>query len=44
MIEPSKNLQEIFESSIETAKKLGHEYITVEHIVFEILNDKESYE
>jgi ATP-dependent Clp protease ATP-binding subunit ClpA len=43
MIEPSKNLQDIFEKSIETAKNLGHEYITVEHIVFEILNDKESY-
>ena len=43
MIEPSKSLQEIFEKSIETAKSLGHEYITVEHIVFGILNDKESY-
>jgi ATP-dependent Clp protease ATP-binding subunit ClpA len=44
MIEPSKSLQEIFEKSIETAKSLGHEYITVEHIVFGILNDKESYD
>ena len=44
MIEPSKSLQEIFENSIETAKSLGHEYITVEHIVFGILSDKESYD
>jgi ATP-dependent Clp protease ATP-binding subunit ClpA len=43
MIEPSKSLQDIFENSIETAKSLGHEYITVEHIVFGILNDKEAY-
>jgi ATP-dependent Clp protease ATP-binding subunit ClpA len=43
MIEPSKSLQYIFENSIETAKSLGHEYITVEHIVFGILNDKEAY-
>jgi ATP-dependent Clp protease ATP-binding subunit ClpA len=43
MIEPSKSLQDIFENSIETAKSLSHEYITVEHIVFGILNDKDSY-
>jgi ATP-dependent Clp protease ATP-binding subunit ClpA len=43
MIEPSKSLQDIFENSIETAKSLNHEYITVEHIVFGILNDKDSY-
>jgi ATP-dependent Clp protease ATP-binding subunit ClpA len=43
MIEPSQNLQAIFENSIEIAKKLGHEYITIEHIVFGILNDQDSY-
>jgi ATP-dependent Clp protease ATP-binding subunit ClpA len=43
MIEPSQNLQAIFENSIEIAKKLGHEYITIEHIVFGIMNDQESY-
>ena len=43
MIEPSKNLQEIFEKSIELAKKLSHEYITIEHIIFGIMNDEESY-
>jgi ATP-dependent Clp protease ATP-binding subunit ClpA len=43
MIEPSQNLQAIFENSIEIAKKLGHEYITIEHIVFGIMNDQDSY-
>jgi ATP-dependent Clp protease ATP-binding subunit ClpA len=44
MIEPSQNLQAIFESSIEVAKKLGHEYITIEHVVFGILSDQASYD
>lgn len=43
MIEPSKNLQEIFEKSIELAKNLSHEYITIEHIIFGIMDDEESY-
>ena len=41
MIEPSQNLQTIFEHSIEVAKQNGHEYITIEHIVFAIMNDQE---
>jgi ATP-dependent Clp protease ATP-binding subunit ClpA len=44
MIEPSKQLQEIFEESINIAKQLGHEYITIEHIVFGIISDKESFD
>jgi len=43
MIEPSQNLQAIFENAITMAKSLGHEYITIEHIVFSILDDAESY-
>jgi ATP-dependent Clp protease ATP-binding subunit ClpA len=43
MIEPSKSLQEIFEKSIEMAKTLNHEYITIEHIIFGIMEDEESY-
>lgn len=43
MIEPSKSLQEIFEKSIELAKNLNHEYITIEHIIFGIMDDEESY-
>lgn len=43
MIEPSQNLQNIFENSVNTAKELHHEYITIEHIVFGILCDESSY-
>lgn len=43
MIEPSSQLQNIFENSIHVAKNLGHEYITIEHIVFAIVSDTESY-
>ena len=44
MIEPSQNLQNIFESSVNTAKELHHEYITIEHIVYGILCDETSFE
>ena len=43
MIEPSQNLQKIFENSVDVARQLGHEYITIEHIVFGIMNDPESF-
>jgi ATP-dependent Clp protease ATP-binding subunit ClpA len=43
MIEPSQNLQQIFENSVAIAKDLGHEYVTIEHIVFGIMNDADSY-
>jgi ATP-dependent Clp protease ATP-binding subunit ClpA len=43
MIEPSKNLQEIFEKSVEMAKSLNHEYITIEHIIYGIMEDEDSY-
>ena len=43
MIEPSKHLQEIFEKSVQVARELDHEYITIEHIVFGVLSDQESY-
>jgi ATP-dependent Clp protease ATP-binding subunit ClpA len=43
MIEPSQKLQHVFENSIVIAKGLDHEYITIEHLVFAIINDTESY-
>jgi ATP-dependent Clp protease ATP-binding subunit ClpA len=43
MIEPSQNLQSIFEHAVTTARSLEHEYITIEHIVYSIVCDKESY-
>ena len=43
MIEPSKHLQDIFENSINLAKGLEHEYITIEHIVYSMISDKETF-
>jgi ATP-dependent Clp protease ATP-binding subunit ClpA len=40
MVEPSNNLQAVFETAIETAKKLHHEYLTIEHLLFAMLNDE----
>ena len=34
MVEPSKELQAVFEKSIKDAKKLKHEYVTIEHLLF----------
>jgi ATP-dependent Clp protease ATP-binding subunit ClpA len=42
MIEPSKQLQRIFDSSVNLAKSLKHKLVTVEHIVLAIFNDNES--
>lgn len=44
MIEPTDNLQNIFEQALEIARKLNHEYITIEHILFSIFNDESSLE
>ena len=41
MVEPSDNLQAVFERAIETAKKLHHEYLTIEHLLFAILLEEE---
>lgn len=41
MIEPSRNLQLIFEKSVDVASTLQHEYVTIEHILYVILTDKE---
>jgi len=39
MVEPSDNLQAVFERAVETAKKLHHEYLTVEHILYAMLEE-----
>ena len=44
MIEPSDRLQAVFDNAIEVATRLKHEYITVEHLVYSILSNKESYD
>jgi ATP-dependent Clp protease ATP-binding subunit ClpA len=37
MVEPSKELQLVFEKAIKDAQKLHHEYITLEHLVFALM-------
>ena len=37
MVEPSKELQLVFEKAIKDAQKLQHEYVTLEHLVFAML-------
>jgi ATP-dependent Clp protease ATP-binding subunit ClpA len=39
MVEPSDNLQAVFEKALDTAKKLHHEYLTIEHLLFSMLLD-----
>lgn len=43
MIEPSKNLQSVFEAAADIAKEHNHEYITLEHIAYAIMCDQDSY-
>ena len=37
MVEPSTELQMVFDKAIDVAKKLNHEYITLEHLCFAML-------
>jgi ATP-dependent Clp protease ATP-binding subunit ClpA len=37
MVEPSSELQLVFEKAIDVAKKLRHEYLTIEHLLFAML-------
>ena len=37
MVEPSNELQLVFEKAIDVAKKLHHEYLTLEHLLFAML-------
>ena len=37
MVEPSEDLQNVFEKAIQDAKKLSHEYVTIEHLLFAML-------
>jgi ATP-dependent Clp protease ATP-binding subunit ClpA len=43
MIEPSSKLQQVFENAVAVAKQFNHEYITIEHMVYSILCDDETY-
>ena len=37
MVEPSNELQSVFEKAITVAQKLQHEYLTIEHLLFAML-------
>jgi ATP-dependent Clp protease ATP-binding subunit ClpA len=37
MVEPSNELQLVFEKAIDITKKLNHEYLTIEHLLFAML-------
>jgi ATP-dependent Clp protease ATP-binding subunit ClpA len=37
MVEPSKDLQLVFDKAIKDAQKLRHEYVTLEHMLFAMM-------
>lgn len=37
MVEPSKQLQLVFDKAVDVSKKLNHEYVTIEHLLFAML-------
>jgi ATP-dependent Clp protease ATP-binding subunit ClpA len=39
MLEPNKDLEEIFEKAVQVASVNNHEYITLEHFLFSMLNN-----
>jgi len=43
MVEPSEALQLVFDKSIKDAKKLQHEYVTLEHLLFAMLCEENFY-
>lgn len=43
MVEPSDQIRLIFNKAVEDAKKLKHEYVTIEHIMFAMLCEESFY-
>jgi ATP-dependent Clp protease ATP-binding subunit ClpA len=43
MVEPSQELQLVFDKAIKDAQKLKHEYVTLEHLVFSIFCSENFY-
>jgi ATP-dependent Clp protease ATP-binding subunit ClpA len=41
MVEPSDSLKNVFEQAIELAKNFKHEYLTLEHLLFTMLNNEQ---
>jgi len=44
MIEPSDNLNKIFDDAVKIAAKLNHEYITIEHLVCAIMSNNDMFQ
>ena len=44
MIEPSNDLQKVFENAVDVAQQLDHQYVTIEHLVYSIMHHQPSYE
>ena len=44
MVEPSDQLQVVFDKAVEDCKKLSHEYVTLEHLVFAMLCEEKFFE
>lgn len=44
MVEPSDQLQQIFDKAVEDCKKLGHEYITLEHLTFAMFCEEKFFD
>jgi len=43
MVEPSKDLQLVFDKAVKDAQKLKHEYVTLEHLLFSMLCSENFY-
>ncbi len=43
MVEPNEELQLVFDKAIKDAKKLQHEYVTLEHLLFSMLCSENFY-
>ena len=37
MVEPNDDLQTVFDKAVSVAKKLKHEYVTLEHLLYAML-------
>ena len=40
MLEPNKDLEQIFENAVELATNNKHEYVTLEHFLYSMLNNE----
>ena len=44
MVEPSDQLQVVFDKAVNDCRKLGHEYVTLEHLIFAMLCEENFFE